>query len=254
MKIVIIEDELPTAEYLQQSLTSLKPEITISAILLSVEESVVYFNNNPEPDLIFSDIHLGDGLSFDIFKSVEISCPVIFCTAYDEYALNAFKANAVDYLLKPFSFTTIKSAMIKFETLHQTMRKRSSHGYGEFSQMYVQVADEKPEALLVNYKDKIIPVRIADVAFFILHFQQVQLHTFDQKSYMVDKSLDELERLSGKSFFRVNRKSLVSRRAVMSASTYFSRRLSLNLSVSSPEAIIVSREKVSTFLAWLQTV
>lgn len=251
MKIVIIEDELPTAEYLQQSLTALKPEILISAILSSVEDSIAYFSNNPEPDLIFSDINLGDGLSFEIFKSIAISCPVIFCTAYNEYALNAFKANGVDYLLKPFTFSTIKSAMVKFETLQQTLGKRPVQEYG---QVYQQGSTEKYEALLINYKDKIIPIRIADIAFIHLAFEQVQLHTFDQKSYMVDKSLDELEWLTGKSFFRVNRKSLVSRRAVVSASAYFSRRLSLNLSVSSAEPIIVSREKVAAFLDWLKTV
>ena len=252
MKVIIIEDELPTAEYLQQSLTSLNPGTIFPAILQSVADAIEYFKHHPEPDLIFSDISLGDGLSFDIFNAVSLSCPVIFCTAFDQYALDAFKANGVDYLLKPFTFVTIKSAMAKFKSLHPALGQNKPNRYADISRLYEPVGENKINTLLVNFQDKIIPVRLTDIAYFSLEYEQVQLHTFDLKSYMIDKTLEQLQGITGSLFFRVNRKSLVSRKTIINASAYFSRRLSLNLSVTCPEPIIVSREKVPPFLEWLK--
>jgi DNA-binding LytR/AlgR family response regulator len=250
MNIVIIEDEKITADDLAETIKKVQPGTVISSILSSVKTAVAYFQGNEAPDLIFSDIQLGDGLSFEIFRSVKVNAPIIFCTAYDEYALNAFKLNGVDYVLKPFTSKSISEALDKFHILKQTFS-------GE--KHYKAIIDalmnrETPKAILVHQNDKIMPMRLEDIALFFIENEITHILTFTNKSFIINKYLDELEELCGNSFFRVNRQYLVNRRAVVDASHYFSRKLSVNISIPFNEKIIVSKERTPQFLNWLQNI
>jgi len=253
MKIVIIEDESITADELAGTIKKLEPDTIIEAILDSVQTAIAYFQKNEEPDLIFSDVQLGDGLSFEIFKVCKISAPVIFCTAYDEYALNAFKTNSIDYILKPSTSKTIANALAKYHNL----RKTFSGG----EQQYQAILDTlmfrettKTASILVLYKDKILPVWIEEIALFYIENEVTHLQTFSMKTYTINKNLEELEKISGKRFFRVNRQCLINRKVIIDASHYFSQKLTVNISVPYKEKILVSKEKAPQFLNWLECV
>jgi two-component system, LytTR family, response regulator LytT len=253
MKIVIIEDEKITAEELAGTIKALEPDARITAILSSIKTAIAYFQKNEDPDLIFSDVQLGDGLSFEIFKAVKISAPVIFCTAYDEYALNAFKTNSIDYILKPSTSQTIADALTKYRNLHQTF-SGGVQQYKAILDILISRENSKPAAVLVHHKDKILPVRLEDIALFYIENEITHLLTFNTKNYFINKSLEELEQLSGNGFFRVNRQFLINRKAVIDASHYFSRKLSVNISVTYKDKIMVSKEKTPQFLNWLEHV
>jgi two-component system response regulator LytT len=251
MHIVIIEDERIVAEDLEKSLTQLIKEPVDIVQLRSVKESVAYFKSAPAPDMIFSDIQLGDGLSFEIFIAVPLAVPVIFCTAYDEYALDAFKANGIDYILKPFTTQTLERALNKYDQLKQLFSVNEVQSYSNLMQLLAGRETSKTSSILVYYQDKIMPVKLDDIALFHLENDVTHLLTFSGKTYYPNKNLDELERLTGDYFFRANRQFLVCRKAIIDVSSFFSRKLSLNLSVSFNERVTVSKGKASTFLEWL---
>jgi two-component system, LytTR family, response regulator LytT len=221
------------------------------ASLSSVKEAIAYLKENVKPDLIFSDIQLGDGLSFEIFKAVNISVPVIFCTAYDEYALNAFKTNSIDYILKPFTTKTIEAALNKYHNLKQSLAGNPV-SYEAVLKALMKEASPQTTHILIHYKEKILPVSLEDIAVFYIENEVTRLMTFDKKSYSADKNLEDLEQIAGNAFFRVNRQCMVNRRAVVDASRYFSRKLSVNLNVPFKETITVSKEKTPLFLNWLE--
>ncbi|HEX2967576.1 MAG TPA: LytTR family DNA-binding domain-containing protein [Bacteroidales bacterium] len=250
MNIVIIEDEKITADDLAETITKAEPGATIIAILSSVKASVTYFQDNDSFDLIFSDVQLGDGLSFEIFRKVRVKAPIIFCTAYDEYALNAFRTNGIDYILKPFTTKSISEALRKYHTLKQTFS--GEQHYKAIIDTLMNRETPKTAAILVHQNDKILPVLLEDIALFYIKTEITWLITFGKKTYAINKYLDELEDLCGSGFFRVNRQCLVNRKAIIDASHYFSRKLSVNISVSFTEKIIVSKEKTPQFLEWLQ--
>jgi DNA-binding LytR/AlgR family response regulator len=253
MNIVIIEDEKITAEELANTIKSIEPDITIEAILDSVQTAVAYFAMHKEPNLIFSDVQLGDGLSFEIFSSCKISAPIIFCTAYDEYALNAFKTNGIDYILKPSNSKTIATALAKYRNFRKT--------FSDNEQQYKTILDALTRrestpntSILVLHKDKIVPVWIDEIALFYIENEITYLTTFNSKTYTINKNLEELERTSGKSFFRVNRQCLINRKSIKEASHYFSQKLSITISVPFKGKIMVSKEKAPLFLRWLESV
>jgi len=251
MNIVIIEDEEFTADDLASTILDIAPEAKIAAILNSVKSAVTYLENNTPPDLIFSDIQLGDGLSFEIFKKVKITIPVIFCTAYDEYAMNAFKANGIDYILKPYSEQDIDNSLNKYKNISQSFK----HEEKEFKNLIDSLINRsvpKTNSVLVHFKDKILPIRLADVAIFFIDNEIVYLINFDKNKYSISKTLDEVSQLCGDQFFRINRQYLINRKAIIDASQYFGRKLSLNLKVQVDEKITVSKGKVPQFLAWLE--
>ncbi|UPK68762.1 LytR/AlgR family response regulator transcription factor [Chitinophaga filiformis] len=249
MRVVIIEDEVLTAEDLKESIQQLDNTVEVVAVLQSVREAVAYFQRNDMPDLIFSDIQLGDGESFDIYRTVEVTAPVIFCTAYDEYALQAFKTNGIEYILKPFTNASIADAIRKYNNLRRqfTGIATSANTIAETVQQHTP----KPAAILVHYKDKIVPVRLENIVLFYIEKEVLYLMTFDRQHYYLKKSLEEAEQLCGSDFFRVNRQFLVNRKAIKDASHYVSRKLSVNLSVPFREVITISKEKAPQFLAWL---
>jgi DNA-binding LytR/AlgR family response regulator len=251
MKIIIIEDEVLTAEDLADAISSAEPAAEIVAILSSVKEAIGYFKTSDKPDLIFSDIQLGDGLSFSIFQEVAISTPVIFCTAYDEYALRAFKANGIDYVLKPFSQKTIADAFDRYKSLKSNFSGAIS-AYESLSRLFEQ-RFLHDAAVLVYFQEKIVPVKIADIAFFYIENDITQLVTFNRERHCVTKPLEELEKLAGNGFYRVNRKYLLNRKSIKDASQYFHRKLLVNLIIdtNSIEPITVSKVKAAHFLHWL---
>jgi len=250
MRIVIIEDEKITARDLAQTIEQLFPQARIEKSLTTVKEAIGYFSHADAPDLIFSDIQLGDGLSFEIFSKVEIDVPVIFCTAFDEYALHAFKSNGIDYILKPFTTEAVAAAVNKYLAFRGKMA-RNTFPYSELEQLFASRRSNEPGAVLVYQKDKILPIALNRVAFFYLKNGVVNLTTFDKKSYLINKNMDELSKIAEPLFFRANRQFLVNRSAVLDASNYLSRKLSVTLSVPTEETITVSREKIPQFLDWL---
>lgn len=248
-RVVIVEDETAAAVNLRSMLLSIDPATEVVATLESVEEAVEFFTQPYTADVVFMDIHLADGDSFRIFQSVDITVPIIFTTAYDEYALQAFKVNSVDYLLKPFKEEDLRRALDKLERLtgaeHAEVRERRDK----------MVAEVQPsvETMLVRYKDKIIPVAMDDVAFFYTYAERVTLTTLDGTSYPVDKTLEALSgQLPTSKFFRANRQFIVSRKAVKDIAVWFGSRLALNLTIETPERIIISKARVPEFKSWLQ--
>lgn len=253
MNIVIIEDEQLTANDLASTILAIEPDALIVAMLGSVKESVNYFSGFPKCDLIFCDIQLGDGLSFEIFSKVKIAAPIIFCTAFDEYAINAFKTNGIDYILKPFNTTSVELALNKYHQLRQTFSVKSNQQFEAVVKSLLAGSTHSSPNLLINHKDKILPVRIDKIALFYVENEITHLVTFDNKLFTINKTLEELGDVTGKSFFRVNRQCLLNRRAVVDVTRYFSRKLLVNLSVPFEDDITVSKEKAPQFLAWLES-
>src|SRR5260221_4122561 len=252
MNIVIIEDESMTSEDMAEIIVGMKEGITISAIISSVKEAISYFTEGPKVDLIFSDIQLGHGLSLEIFKSVKVQATIIFCTAYDEYALEAIKSNGIEYILKPYSKETIESAINKYNQL----KKHFSPAATDYEKLIQSLARTSPalnqyRSILVYYKDKVMPLKIDDIALFYIDGEVNRLTCFDGRSFIVNQALDELEEIVQDRFFRVNRQYLVNRQAVRDASTYFHRKYVVNLTVVVKEAVIVGKNKSSEFLQWL---
>lgn len=251
MNIVIIEDERVVAEDLERDITSLI-EVPVNIVQLhSVKESVAYFKSNPPPDMIISDIQLGDGLSFEIFIAVALTVPVIFCTAYDEYAMEAFKANGIDYILKPFTKQTLEAALNKYNQFKQLFTPKEPPAYSQLMQLLANREPAKATSILVYYQDKITPIKLNEIALFYLENNITHLLTFSGKTYYPNKNLDDLEKVTGNHFFRANRQFLVCRKAIVDVSKYFSRKLYVNLNVSFKEKVTVSKGKAAEFLQWL---
>jgi DNA-binding LytR/AlgR family response regulator len=250
MKIVIIEDEQLTADDLAETILKVSPGVQIVARLSSVKDAVLWFRKNEQPDLIFSDIQLGDGLCFEIFRKESITTPVIFCTAFDEYALTAFKANGIDYILKPFDEQTIANALARYRELERKFQGNNQQ-IEKILQLFENRKSQKKGSVLVYHKDKILPVKIEDIALFYIEHEITYLITLGQKNYTISKSLEELEEITGTSFYRANRQYLINRKAVKEASQYFARKLSITLAIPFNETITVSKVKVPDFLNWL---
>jgi two-component system response regulator LytT len=249
MNIVIIEDEQYTAEDLAKNIRKAMPDVIIQAILKSVKEAIAYLKSNAHPDLFFSDIQLGDGLSFEIFQNINTSTPVIFITAFDEYALKAFQANGIDYILKPFNSKTIADAINKFNTL--TSNKSEANKIDQLLNYLQENNQAKQSSLLVYQKDKIIPVNGADIALFYTENDSVKVICLDGKQYTTNSTLEELEKSMGTDFFRANRQYIINRKIILDVSQYFGRKLAVNLKLNFKDKILISKEKSAVFLNWL---
>lgn len=249
-RVVIVEDETAAVVNLRSMLSAVAPDVEVVAVLESVEESVEYFSKSPSADIVFMDIHLADGDSFHIFKQVNIDIPIIFTTAYNEYALEAFKVNSIDYLLKPYKEEELRRALDKLYRLTATEREQSQKSR---EQLVASVQSTQLQTMLVRYKDKIVPVNMEEVAFFYTFDERVTLTTLKGDTYPVDKSLEALQQqLSEEKFFRANRQFIISRTAVKDIAVWFGNRLALNLVVETPERIIISKARVPEFKQWLQ--
>lgn len=224
----------------------------INAILGSVAESVRYFQSHEAPDLIFSDIQLGDGLSFDIFRNLKKQIPIIFCTAYDEFALEAFKAFGIDYVLKPFTDESIQSAINKYLMLKNASSTRPAELREVINKLEQRFRVRDSGSILVYQADKIIPIQMEDIAIFSLRNELIYIHLFNGKVFTIDNTLDELESQSGRQFYRANRQVLIHKKAVKEVSYYFARKLLIHSTMPHPEPIVVSKLKASDFLQWLR--
>lgn len=250
-RVIIVEDETAAVVNLKNMLATVVGDVEVVAVLESVEEAVEFFNGDYVADVVFMDIHLADGDSFRIFRSVEIDTPIIFTTAYDEYALEAFKVNSIDYLLKPFKEDDLRRAMDKLTRLTNRERKEQSDNR---KRLVDEVQMQALQTMLIRYKDKIIPIKIEDVAYFYTSEERVTLTTLTGESYQVDKTLEALsQQLSPTQFFRANRQFIVARAAVRDIAVWFGSRLALNLVVETPERIIISKARVPEFKQWLQS-
>ena len=249
MKALIIEDEVLAAQSLQKLITEVAPDTEVIATLQSIEESVAWFDENPMPDLVFMDIHLADGSSFAIFEQVQITCPIIFTTAYDEYALKAFEVSSIDYLLKPINRNDLTRAMNKFNAL--VGEKSNNNEAIDALMRQIGMKKNYKSCFLVPERDKLIPLATANIAYFYIDTKTVKAITLDEHTYYMSQTLDDIMlQLNPDDFFRANRQFIVSRKAVKDLTIWFGNKLSLNLSVKIPEQIIISKAKVSEFKNW----
>jgi DNA-binding LytR/AlgR family response regulator len=252
MNVVVIEDEKLVSDDLSDILQNLDHEIVISKTISSVKEAMQYFKSHESPQLIFSDIQLGDGYSFEIFKELQTSTPVIYCTAFNQHALQAFENNGIAYVLKPYTKNTIKQALDKYQLLKQAFGGAQKINYDDLLAA-ITGNTPRPASLLVNYKNKIIPVKIHDVAFFISEHKTTSLVTLQNKKYALNYSLDELEQKCGLDFFRANRQFLINKSAVKEVMHYSFRKLFVSLAVETGHEIIINKTKSTEFLNWLKS-
>ncbi len=249
MKALLIEDETAAARNLAAVLREVAPGVQIVATLESVAESIEWLRSNPQPDLLFMDIHLADGDSFRIFGAVEVTAPVIFTTAYDRYALEAFKVSSIDYLLKPINADDVRRALEKLRRL--TSGERLDYG----SRVRSLAAQRQEEVFLVRVRDRIIPLQRDRIAYCYTSNEKVTACDFDGETYPLDKTLEALQALlPERDFFRANRQFIVARHAVKEIAVWFGSRLTLHLTVDTPERIVISKARVPEFKTWLRAV
>ena len=249
MKIAIIEDETAAAHNLSAILHKVCPNIEIVTTIDTVVDSVDFFRENPTLDLVFMDIHLADGSSFRIFDKVEVATPIIFTTAYDQYAIEAFKVNSIDYLLKPINEESIKRAIEKWQRLTSIERK----DYALRISNVAQSQKSEQQTFLVHFRDKIIPLQSKDVAFFHTFEERVTAYCYNGNRYQMDLTLEALHsKLPNEDFFRANRQFIIARNAVQDISVWFGSRLSANLTIETPERIIIPKARVHEFKDWLK--
>jgi DNA-binding LytR/AlgR family response regulator len=251
MKILIIEDEPQAAQRLINLLKLLKPDVKLLASLDSIKQSVAWLNSNQTPDLIFMDIQLADGLSFEIFNQVEIKSPVIFTTAYNEYALKAFKVNSIDYILKPVDADELKGAFKKHENLigspTSTTKMMESISYA------MQMLTKKnKERFVIKVGEHLKTIETVDIHFFYSLEKTTFAQTKDGRKHILDYTLDQLEDLLSKDlFFRINRKYIIGLGSIQDMITHVNSRLKLALKSSDDNEIVVARERVQEFKDWL---
>jgi len=250
MNAVIVEDEVVASQKLQRLLTQVAGDIHVIAVLQSVEESIEWFSLNTAPDVLFLDIHLADGSAFSIFEKVQISCPVVFTTAYDEYALKAFEVNSIDYLLKPINQKNLERALLKLRNL-LTSKTDNTEMISNVLAAFKQTKMVYKSNFLIPHKDKFLPLAINKIACFYTENKMVKIITEDNELYSMDSSLEDLYlQLDPLQFFRANRQYIVSHNAIKDISVWFGSKVSINLTVAVPEKIIVSKARVSEFKIW----
>lgn len=248
MNAIIIEDEKLSAEHLANLLKRIDVSINVIATFDSVKKSVEAFQKGINADVVFVDVHLADGLSFDIFSIIQIDTPVIFTTAFDEYAIKAFKLNSVDYLLKPIGADDLRVAIDKLKKFNQ----QHTSIIKDIASVYQNLNKQYKNRFMVKMGDSIVSIKTEDVLHFIAEDGITLMVTVMGKRYAVDYTLDQLEGLvSPNLFFRINRKVLISINAVQKVSSYFNSRLKINSELLEDESAIISRERVNEFKAWL---
>ena len=247
MKIIILEDESRAANLLERLLAKVAPNMQVIAKLESVRDGLKYLQNNPEPDLIFSDIQLADGLSFEIYNQISVRCPIIFTTAYDHYAIEAFETNGIDYLLKP----------IEEERLNKAIEKARQFSPGLALEKILAITNPASgknfkSRFMVRVGDKIKSIPIEEIMAFYSQDKATFIHTTGSRTYCIDYALDQLEpMLDTDIYFRINRKYIVSIDACTNILAWTSSRLRLKIEGIDDNEIIVARERVQEFKNWL---
>lgn len=250
MNIIIIEDEKPAARLLQRKVEKLG--LTVNTLLHSVEESIAWFNANTHPDLIFLDIQLSDGLSFEIFEKIDIKSAVIFTTAYDEYALRAFKLNSIDYLLKPIDEEDLETAIAKFRSQFQKSLV-SGLDFEAIKKMLVNPIDRQyKKRFTIKMGQQLKMINIEEVECFYSENKGTYLHTLDNRDYLLDTTLEQLEtELDPDAFYRISRKFIIPMKAIKEIQLYSNSRLKVILPTYKDDEVIVARERVNDFKEWL---
>ena len=250
MKVLIIEDETAAAKNLRSVLKSVTPDAQIIETIDTVVDAVEWFKSNTAPDLVFMDIHLSDGESFKIFDMVEVIAPVIFTTAYDQYALKAFQTSGIDYLLKPIQEDEVRRAVDKWRLLTGVDKS----DYKQKVDTLISEQRDERQSFLVRFRDKLIPVSQNDIAYCYTSEEKVYAFGYNGERYPMEHTLEALQgMLSAKKFYRANRQFIISRDAVVDVSVWFGSRLSVNLKVEIPEKIIVPKARVPEFKQWLKS-
>lgn len=251
MNVVIVEDELAASDNLTYLLQHIDSSITVVKVLDSVKASIAYFSKDQTAELVFMDIHLADGISFEIFEKIPITIPVIFTTAYNQYTLKAFKVNSIDYLLKPLDQDELSDALQQFKEQKQDKGIADDQIKG-----LLDLVKEKERTykttFLINHRDQFIPLKTADIAYFLIDTGIVKATTFDNKSYTIDGKLEDLEEeLDPNNFYRVNRQCILRRDALSKIKQYFNGKLIIEVTPVSQEQIVVSKAKAPDFKTWV---
>lgn len=248
IKVLIIEDENLAHEYLQDLLRKSNYEIEIIGRADSVKNAIKWLLKNPVPELIFMDVDLGDGLCFEVFEVIDIECPIVFTTAYDEYAIQAFKVNGIDYLLKPFELSELNQALDKFSRLVPESVKTSE----EILTTGKLLTRAYKERFIIKIGDHLKTLPVRDIVFFMSRDKATYAVTGDGRNYLIDYSLDNLEDLiDPSSYYRINRQYIILDEAILDIVAITNSRLQLNLKGSKEKNIVVARDRVQAFKAWL---
>ena len=235
MRILIVEDETAAYENLADMLVTIDPTLEIMGNTESVQQTVRWLQANPRPDLIFMDIHLSDGSAFAIFDQIEVEAPIIFTTAYDQYAIDAFKVNSIDYILKPIKSEELKRALDKFSRLTQ-----------------LSTTPKYKDKLLIPIKDKLLPISLKDVSCFYTADKNTYVYLKSGNSYPYAKTLEQIiSSLSPADFIRANKQFIISRDSVKDITIWFDSRLLVTLDIEVPERIYISKNKASEFKSWI---
>lgn len=252
MKILLVEDEPLAAERLEAMIREYLPEVNVVGPFDSIRSAVSWLKENDAPDLALFDIQLADGLSFEIFEQADVTCPVIFTTAFDEYALKAFKVNSIDYLLKPINKEELFAALEKYNRLFTQSNHQANVSTDAIDKIYRMMTRNYRSRFLIRVGEHLRPLDAADVVYFYSQQRATFALTCDGKSYDLDFTLDQLEQeLDPQQFFRVNRGALVRLDAINDVLIYSGNRLRLKLVKEPDEPVLVSREKVGRFKQWL---
>ncbi len=251
MNLVLLEDEQPALRHLKRMIEEVAPHIRIVAEFDSVESATVWFQSNAEYDLVISDIQLSDGLSLAVFKSMKMVKPIIFITAFDHYAIEAFKVNGIDYLLKPIKAEDLRAAFEKYKTLYKTA---PSFG-GDIERLLQQIAGQEKiykTRLLVHFRDELKSIPVDNIAFIHSENRTSHLYTKSGEMLILDQNMEELEsQLNPQHFFRANRQFIISFNSIKSSHAHFNGKIKIILTLPTKEEVIVSREKSADFKAWL---
>lgn len=249
MKVIIIEDEAAAYTNIKNLLRQTDPAIEILDHFDTVVDSVTWLRSHPMPDLIFMDIQLADGSSFNIFECVTIEVPIIFTTAYDQFAIKAFEVNSIDYLLKPITLENVRKALDKYKRLNPDTLRQSN---GRIDQLVWN--SEYLKRILIPFKDRILPIKTEAIAYFYNTNGESSIMTRDGQSYTIGKSLDSMMiKLDPTLFFRVNRQFILSKEVIDSFTIWFDSRLRINLGLPTSEPVFVAKNKAAEFKAWLSS-
>ena len=248
MQILIIEDEHRAASQLQRMLDEGEYEYELLSVIDSVEDAVIWFKKNPSPDLVFMDIQLADGLSFEIFQKVEVEIPIIFTTAFDQYAIQAFKVNSIDYLLKPIQHEDLRLAMEKYFKTNKLESGQSDI----FKQLLGQIKNKnKREGILVKDGSGFVQLKTSEFLYFYSE-ESITFGVQGTRRYIIDETMDQLfDSLDSSQFYRINRGQIIGKNSILKIEPYFNHRVKLNISQPRDQEFIVSRQKTSAFKDWL---
>ncbi|MDR3705909.1 MAG: LytTR family DNA-binding domain-containing protein [Paludibacteraceae bacterium] len=252
-QVLIIEDEIKTGKELKNLIESLRDDLTVAAISPSIKSAVSWLKQHEAPALIFSDIQLADGLSFEIFRQVQVESPIIFCTAYDEYAIQAFDANGIDYLLKPIDEEKLVRGLNKYNKYYQQDEKETSNYKNQLNNLLSEMNKSYKSSLLIYFQEKIIPIKACDIDFIHSENGIVTIYMNNKQHYYTNYTLETLETILNPVFFyKANRQFIINRQAILNIEHYFTRRLVVKLTQPAPESIIISKVKASDFLKWVE--